>query len=134
MHFELIDTVVEQGEDHLVADKLVSSAEEYLQDHFPTFPVLPGVLMLEALVQAARALVEADPSAPPLVLSGVRALRYGHFVRPGQVLRVTVHRTGSDADVVDFKGVGRMLDPAVPDASPPTAVSCRFSLRPARIG
>ena len=48
MHFTLIDRVLERTDDRLVAIKLVSAAEEYLQDHFPTFPVLPGVLMIEA--------------------------------------------------------------------------------------
>ena len=52
MHFALIDRVVERDESRLVAVKAVSLSEEYLQDHFPSFPVLPGVFMLEALVQS----------------------------------------------------------------------------------
>ena len=54
----LIDRIVERGADQIVTVKNVTRAEEYLSDHFPTFPVLPGVLMLEALVQAGRELVE----------------------------------------------------------------------------
>ncbi|MCA9299800.1 MAG: hypothetical protein KDA28_12075, partial [Phycisphaerales bacterium] len=56
MHFDLIDRVIETGTEHLVALKHVSAAEEYLQDHFPGFPVLPGVMMLETMVQAGRRL------------------------------------------------------------------------------
>ena len=58
MKFGLIDRIVElaRGE-RIVAVKAVSLAEEYLADHFPTFPVLPGVLMLEGMAEAAAWLV-----------------------------------------------------------------------------
>jgi len=59
MHFDLVDRVLELAPDRIVTLKQVSAAEEYLQDHFPSFPVLPGVMMLEALVQAARRLAES---------------------------------------------------------------------------
>ena len=55
MKFDLIDRVLEQSDDRIVALKHVTRAEEYLQDHFPTFPVLPGVMMVETMVQAVEA-------------------------------------------------------------------------------
>ena len=66
MHFRLIDRVIERQASRLVAVKQVSLSEEYLQDHFPTFPVLPGVLMLEAMTQAARELADASACVPRL--------------------------------------------------------------------
>ena len=53
MKFGLIDRIIEltRGE-RIVAVKAVTLAEEYLADHFPTFPVLPGVFVLEALAEA----------------------------------------------------------------------------------
>jgi len=58
MRFILIDKVVslEPGK-QVKAVKNVSLAEEYLADHFPTFPVLPGVLLLEGLIESASWLV-----------------------------------------------------------------------------
>jgi len=52
MYFSLIDKIdtLEPGK-RIAATKSLSLAEEYLRDHFPNFPVMPGVLMLEALTK-----------------------------------------------------------------------------------
>ena len=63
MKFDLIDHVLEQTPQRIVALKHVTLAEEYLADHFPTFPVLPGVMMVETMVQAARRML-ADRGDP----------------------------------------------------------------------
>jgi len=97
-----------------VALKCVSSAEEYLADHFPGFAVLPGVMMLEALVQAGRLLLAEQAGGVPLVLAEVRNIRYGNMVRPGQTLQVEVTLRGSSADGWDLQGVGSVNnEPAV---------------------
>jgi 3-hydroxyacyl-[acyl-carrier-protein] dehydratase len=51
--FNLVDKVEQLTPERIVTVKYVSLAEEYLADHFPTFPVLPGVMMLESATQAA---------------------------------------------------------------------------------
>jgi len=128
MHFRLIDKVIERGDDRLVAIKQVSLSEEYLQDHFPTFPVLPGVLMLEAMVQAARELADPEDRAnPPLVLASVRALKYGKFVTPGSTIRVTVQRKSAPGETpVDCKGTVEIVG-----EEGGVAASGRIGLRPA---
>lgn len=111
MRFDLIDRVLEQTADRLVAVKNVTSAEEYLQDHFPSFPVLPGVMMLETLVQAARTLLAGDSrivNDEPLVLAQVRNVRYGNMVRPGQSLVVEVTIRGTDDLGWEMMGVGKV--------------------------
>lgn len=149
MHFDLVDRVVEASPDRIVTLKLVSRAEEYLQDHFDGFPVLPGVFMLEAMVQAARALVERSDRSRRLVLGSVRALKYGTFVRPGDTLRVEVTLTSSPSgpgadDRYEFKGQGTLIcagdaggggggGPSAGDSAL-VAVSGRFVLRPVRVG
>lgn len=132
MRFDLVDRVLEISDTRIVTLKQISGAEEYLQDHFPSFPVLPGVMMLEAMVQAARRLCEAPGTR--LALGQVRALKYGRFVRPGFVLRVEVNLQGKDNGEFDLKGEGRLCDPAAaPGAEMPVAVSGRFVLRPVRL-
>jgi len=91
--FVLVDriTELERGR-RIVAHKALSLAEEYLADHFPTFPVLPGVLMLEALTQAAAWLVrDALDFAPSMVmLKEARNVTYKSFLAPGRMMTLAV--------------------------------------------
>lgn len=131
MHFRLIDRVLERSESRAVAVKVVSASEEYLQDHFPTFPVLPGVFMLEAMVQTAR---ELDlPGVERLVLGRVRALKYGSFVRPGDALTVEVTLMGRQDDgLLDVKGRATVRA-ASGEGEAAIACSGRLSLRPVNL-
>lgn len=139
MRFDLIDAVISTSDDRIVAVKNVVAAEEYLQDHFPSFPILPGVFMLETMVQAARKLIDSRPDATPhtrYVLSAVRGLKYGAMVRPGESLTVDVTLSPPDADgAFECKGSGS-VSPSAPLASdtpqPRNAVSGKFTLRPLR--
>ncbi len=90
MKFNLIDRIEEISDTRIVAIKQVSLAEEYLADHFPTFPVLPGVMMLEAATQAAGWLLHhrSDFACSMAVLKEARNVKYGHFVAPGNQLRI----------------------------------------------
>ncbi len=91
MRFTLIDRIVElEPGVRITAVKALSMAEEYLADHFPGFPVMPGVLMLEAMTQAGAWLVRAteDFAHSMVVLKEARNVKYGQFVEPGQRLCV----------------------------------------------
>src|SRR5256886_16497911 len=92
VRFNLIDKIESITDTRVVAVKHVSLAEEYLADHFPTFPVLPGVMMLEALTQAAAWLLHRrhDFAKSMAVLREARNVKYGNFVPPGNFLRVEV--------------------------------------------
>ncbi|MCW5777295.1 MAG: hypothetical protein KIS87_12730 [Phycisphaeraceae bacterium] len=131
MRFDLVDAVLYLGQDRVATLKQVSAAEEYLADHFPTFPVLPGVLMLEAMVQAARLLVSEDEGGP-FVLGSVRALKYGRIVQPGDSLRVEVVSMARGTDgSAEFKGEACVVGPDGVERG--TAASGRFTLRAVRV-
>jgi 3-hydroxyacyl-[acyl-carrier-protein] dehydratase len=92
MRFLLVDRIIEfQPEVRLTAVKSLTMAEEYLADHFPSFPVMPGVLMLEAMTQAAAWLVRLseDFAHSIVVLKQATNVKYGQFIEPGQTLTVT---------------------------------------------
>ncbi len=131
MHFDLVDRVLEASAEGAKTLKQVTIAEEYLQDHFPSFPVLPGVLMLEAMVQAARVVAGRRGVDEPMVLGEVRALRYNRFVPPGSAIRAEVRLDGVDSvGTLGFRGQVVLLDPAAEEV---VAASGRFSLRPIRL-
>ena len=92
MRFRLIDriTQLEVGQ-HIEAVKQLSAAERYLEDHFPRFPIMPGVLMLEAMYQAGHWLVrKTEEFAHTVVaLKEARNVKFSGFVKPGQTLLVT---------------------------------------------
>jgi 3-hydroxyacyl-[acyl-carrier-protein] dehydratase len=90
--FNLIDKIELLSNDRIVGVKFVSLAEEYLADHFPTFPVLPGVMMLEAITQAAGWLLHHRTGfgKSMAVLKEARNVKYGQFVAPGNFLKVDV--------------------------------------------
>ena len=86
MRFSLIDRIVElEPGVRITAVKSLTMAEEYLADHFPQFPVMPGVLMLESLTQAGAWLVRAseDFAHSIVVLKQVINAKYAQFVEPG---------------------------------------------------
>jgi 3-hydroxyacyl-[acyl-carrier-protein] dehydratase len=92
MRFSLIDRIVElEPGERIAATKSLTMAEEYLADHFPYFPVMPGVLMLEAMTQASAWLVRVseDFAHSMVLLRQANNVKYAQFVEPGQTLCVT---------------------------------------------
>lgn len=91
MRFSLIDQITElnRGES-ISAVKNLTLAEEYLQDHFPGFPVMPGVLLVETLVQASAWLMRAssDFKYSTVLLEEAKAVKFNSFVKPGDQLVV----------------------------------------------
>jgi 3-hydroxyacyl-[acyl-carrier-protein] dehydratase len=111
MRFSLIDRIVElQPDRRISAVKALTMAEEYLADHFPRFPVMPGVLMLEAMTQAGAWLVRAseDFAHSMVVLSEAANVKYGQFVEPGQTLTVTAEIVGGDEHQTRLKATGKV--------------------------
>src|SRR5438046_8287085 len=99
MRFQQIDRILEVDPNRRIRTaKNLTLAEEYLADHFPTFPVMPGVLMLETLVEAGAWLLRLtdDFRHSVIVLREARNVKYGNFMEPGRCLVVS-------AEVVDFK-------------------------------
>src|SRR5919202_1526134 len=107
MRFHLVDRIVEvvPGKS-LRAVKNLTLGEEYLADHFPTFPVMPGVLMLQALVESAAWLLRLseDYRSSVIVLREARNVKYGTFMEPGRQMLITVELTEQDDTLATFKG------------------------------
>ena len=111
MRFCLLDRICSVERDvELTAVKNVSLAEEYLADHFPEFPVLPGVFMLEAATQAASWLVRLSENYAHsmIVLQEARSVKFTDFVSPGHQLQITVEQLKREDALVSFKFEGQV--------------------------
>ena len=109
MRFSLIDRIIElEPGNHITAIKSLTMAEEYLADHFPHFPVMPGVLMLEAMTQAAAWLVRTseDFAHSIVVLRQASNVKYAQFVEPGQTLTVMAEILKSSETETKVKATG----------------------------
>src|SRR5437762_1913229 len=111
MRFHLVDRIVEvvPGKS-LRAVKNLTLGEEYLADHFPTFPVMPGVLMLQTLVEAGAWLLRLseDFRHSVIVLREARNVKYGTFMEPGKRLEITVELVEREAGQATLKGKGEV--------------------------
>jgi 3-hydroxyacyl-[acyl-carrier-protein] dehydratase len=123
MRFTLVDRItdLEPGK-RIEAVKNLTMAEEYLAEHFPGFPVLPGVLMLEAVTQAGAWLIRAteDFRHSVILLKEAKAVKYGHFVTPGKQLKLSCEWTGESGPLVTMKCRGEL--------SGASSISCRIVL------
>ena len=111
MRFWMLDTIRAFEPDHrLSAIKNVALTEEYLADHFPEFPVLPGVFMLEAATQAGAWLLRLSENFAHSIISLKEAknVKYADFVQPGQTLEITVSIIKRDDRLATMKVEGRI--------------------------
>jgi len=124
VRFILIDKVValETGK-KIRAVKGLSLAEEYLADHFPTFPVLPGVLLLQGLIESASWLIREtqDFANSMILLEQARNVKYRSFLAPGAQIEYTVIAKSIEDKVSSFTGLGVSQDERI--------VEARISLR-----
>jgi len=109
MKFQQLDHITELVPgDFITGTRTLRAEEDYLRDHFPLFPVMPGVLMLEALFQAACWLIRVsdDYECSLLTLQEAKNVKFADFVEPGQTLEIKVEIIKNEADRVSLKGVG----------------------------
>ena len=119
MKFILIDKVValDVGRE-IKAVKGLSLAEEYLADHFPTFPVLPGVLLLQGIIESASWLVRQtqDFNNSMILLEQARNVKYKSFLAPGAQIEYTVTAKSIEDKVSSFTGFGVSQDEKIVEA------------------
>jgi len=109
MRFSQIDRITQlvDGES-LQAIKCLSLAEGYLKDHFPRCPLMPGVVMLEAMFQASMWLLRATDrfQHPMVALRGARNIRFRELVEPGDSLTIETKLTKLDENRGEFTASG----------------------------
>lgn len=107
--FLLIDRVVEiERKQRIVAIKNVSFNEPQFQGHFPDYPIMPGVLMVEAIAQAGGALLLTeipDRDSKLMVFTGIDSAKFRKPVVPGDQLRIEVKVLNWRSSAVRMQGI-----------------------------
>lgn len=111
--FLLIDRVLDFSPmEYIKGVKTVSALDPYLQGHFPDNPVMPGVLMVEALAQASAILgrISKGHECNTCLLTEISGSRFRRPVVPGDVLQLNVKLIRARKDFFWFEGVGSIGD------------------------
>ncbi len=106
MKYRQIDRIISlQPGKKLIAERTLRADEEYLKDHFPNFPVMPGVMMLESLHQAAVWLIRSGDrfQSPLVLLREVRGVKFGDFLAPGETLEIIAESIKEDGNHTTVK-------------------------------
>ena len=120
--FLLLDRVVEfEPNQRLLAQKNVTINEQFFQGHFPKFPVMPAVLILEAMAQATGLLALRSMEHPPgensvYYFVGIDKARFRKPVVPGDQLLIEVTRVKTSRRVWQVAAVARVEESVVADA------------------
>lgn len=118
--FLLVDRVDSVTADKIVARKMVTANEPFFAGHFPGHPIMPGVLIVEALAQAGALLVAPqvgfDPSRDAIFLMSLDKVKFRKPVVPGDMLVLEVVPLRRGGVVWKLRGQAKVDDAVVAEA------------------
>ncbi len=116
----LVDRVLELEETRIVGLKNVTATEPHFQGHFPDFPVMPGVLIVECMAQTAGILVLSqipDRKNKVVLLTSIDNARFRKPVVPGDQLRVEMTVISKRASLAKMRGEARVNNELVAECT-----------------
>ena len=117
--FLLVDRIEELEAERVVGIKNVTVNEPFFAGHFPDYPVMPGVLIIEAMAQVAGVLVLSgipDRKSKLVLLAGVDGAKFRKPVRPGDQLRMEMKILRSRASMAKVSGIATVDGTIVAEA------------------
>ncbi len=115
--FLFVDEVLEISDTRIVAKRNIRADEYYFSGHFPQEPIMPGVLIVEALAQTGGVmLLRKHKGAIPLFM-GIDRARFRKIVRPGDTLIMEVELIQERGSLVKISGVAKVNAEVVCEAT-----------------
>lgn len=118
--FLLVDRVDSLSDDRIVARKMVTQGEPFFQGHFPGHPVMPGVLIVEALAQAGALLaapqVNFDPTRQAIYFLSIDKVKFRKPVVPGDALMLEVVPLRKGGSIWKMRGEAKVDGALVAEA------------------
>jgi 3-hydroxyacyl-[acyl-carrier-protein] dehydratase len=102
----LLDEIVEWEEERIVCKRTFQASEWFFQGHYPDFPLVPGVLLCEAAMQAGAVLLSKQPKGEGVPVAGrLNDVKFKRMVRPGDtiVIETTLDERMGDAFFLSAK-------------------------------
>jgi 3-hydroxyacyl-[acyl-carrier-protein] dehydratase len=118
--FLLVDRIEELEPERIVGIKNVTITEPFFPGHFPDFPVMPGVLIVEAMAQVAGVLVLSqipDRKNKLVLLATIEEAKFRRPVRPGDQLRIEMKMGKRKASVAKMSGTATVDGVVVAEAT-----------------
>jgi beta-hydroxyacyl-ACP dehydratase FabZ len=126
----LVDRIEELEDERVVGIKNVTANEPFFTGHFPDFPVMPGVLIIESMAQVAGVLVLSqipDRHKKLVLLVSVEQAKFRKQVRPGDQLRIEMKVARRKSSMAKMHGTATVGGIVVAEAE----VMCMLTDRPA---
>lgn len=116
--FLFVDRIIEASEDRAVGIKNVTIDEPFFEGHFPGHPIMPGVLMIEAMAQVGGvvALNKKDNVGKLAYFTSINNARFRRPVLPGDVLRIEIQLVKTKLSLVQIHGVAKVGDEMAAEA------------------
>src|SRR5580698_8506710 len=128
----LVDRILEMTTDRVVGIKNVTINEPFFSGHFPDFPVMPGVMIIEAMAQVAGILVLSsipERKTKLVLLAAINEAKFRRPVVPGDQLRIEMKVIKRKATIAKMNGVATVNGVVVAEAE----MMCKLADRPDRV-
>jgi beta-hydroxyacyl-ACP dehydratase FabZ len=126
----LVDRILEMEEDRIVGMKNVTANEPFFMGHFPEYPVMPGVLIVEAMAQVGGVLVlktVPDRKSKLVLFASIEEAKFRRPVLPGDTLIIECKTLKRKETVVKMQGTAKVNGQVVAEG----IVMCKLIDRPA---